>query len=130
MALTYTAPWRLRHKEAIGRVLRLLPVAVADGVEVLLHMGTIAVGHLHAHQHPPIGGAHLVEPVVDPAGEAALLLGRAAEQAGWVLAAELSACGIDLSFTPVLDLNWGQCAVIGNRSFHQSAEIVAELARA
>ena len=26
-----------------------------------------------------------------------------AEQVGWVLAAELSACGIDLSFTPVLD---------------------------
>ncbi|MDO5640247.1 MAG: beta-N-acetylhexosaminidase [Neisseria sp.] len=53
-----------------------------------------------------------------------------AEQVGRVLATELSACGIDLSFTPVLDLNWGQCAVIGNRSFHQSAEIVAELALA
>ncbi len=53
-----------------------------------------------------------------------------AEQVGWVLANELSACGIDLSFTPVLDLNWGQCAVIGNRSFHQSAEIVSELALA
>ncbi len=53
-----------------------------------------------------------------------------AEQVGWVLATELSACGIDLSFTPVLDLNWGQCAVIGNRSFHQSAEIVTELALA
>ena len=64
----------------------------------------------------------------DEQGEAAAK--AAAEQAGWVLAAELSACGIDLSFTPVLDLNWGQCAVIGNRSFHQSAEIVAELARA
>ncbi|UOO82581.1 beta-N-acetylhexosaminidase [Uruburuella testudinis] len=53
-----------------------------------------------------------------------------AEQVGWVLAAELSACGVDLSFTPVLDLNWGQCAVIGNRSFHQSAEIVGVLALA
>ncbi len=53
-----------------------------------------------------------------------------AEQVGWVLAAELSACGIDLSFTPVLDLNWGQCAVIGNRSFHCDAGVVAELALA
>lgn len=53
-----------------------------------------------------------------------------AEQVGWVLAAELSACGIDLSFTPVLDLDWGQCAVIGNRSFHHDAETVAELALA
>ncbi len=53
-----------------------------------------------------------------------------AEAVGWVLATELSACGIDLSFTPVLDLNWGQCAVIGNRSFHCHADIVAELALA
>ena len=53
-----------------------------------------------------------------------------AEQVGWVLAAELSACGIDLSFTPVLDLDWGQCAVIGNRRFHHDAETVAVLALA
>ena len=38
-----------------------------------------------------------------------------AEQIGWVLASELVACGVDFSFTPVLDLDWGQCAVIGNR---------------
>lgn len=54
----------------------------------------------------------------------------AAEQVGWVLAAELSACGVDLSFAPVLDLNWGCCAVIGNRSFHRDAEVVCELALA
>lgn len=30
-----------------------------------------------------------------------------AENVGYVLAAELTACGIDLSFTPVLDLDWG-----------------------
>ncbi len=53
-----------------------------------------------------------------------------AEQVGWVLAAELSACGVDLSFTPVLDLNWGRCAVIGNRSFHYDAAVVTELALA
>nr|WP_244773505.1 beta-N-acetylhexosaminidase [Alysiella crassa]UOP07609.1 beta-N-acetylhexosaminidase [Alysiella crassa] len=55
---------------------------------------------------------------------------RAAEQVGWVLATELAACGVDLSFTPVLDLDWGQCAVIGNRSFHRQPEIVSELALA
>lgn len=54
----------------------------------------------------------------------------AAEQIGWVLATELAACGVDLSFTPVLDLGWGQCAVIGNRSFHRQPEIVSELALA
>lgn len=54
----------------------------------------------------------------------------AAEQVGWVLAAELRACGVDLSFTPVLDLDWGQCAVIGNRSFHCQADAVTALALA
>lgn len=53
-----------------------------------------------------------------------------AEQVGWVLATELSACGVDVSFTPVLDLDWGKCAVIGNRSFHHDADVVTELALA
>lgn len=55
---------------------------------------------------------------------------QAAEQIGWVLATELTACGIDLSFTPVLDLDWGHCAVIGNRSFHRQPDIVIALALA
>ena len=54
----------------------------------------------------------------------------AAENVGTVLAAELRACGIDLSFTPVLDLDWGRCAVIGNRAFHRDPQIVSELALA
>ena len=54
----------------------------------------------------------------------------AAEQVGLVLAAELRACGVDLSFTPVLDLDWGRCAVIGNRSFHADAGVVSALALA
>ncbi|MCF7521264.1 beta-N-acetylhexosaminidase [Neisseria sp. ZJ106] len=66
--------------------------------------------------------------VWDTQGEAAAK--HYAEQVGWVLAAELSACGIDLSFAPVLDLDWGKSAVIGNRSFHRNAEIVSELALA
>lgn len=54
----------------------------------------------------------------------------AAEQIGWVLATELAACGVDLSFAPVLDLDWGQSSVIGNRSFHKQPEIVIALALA
>ena len=50
-------------------------------------------------------------------GQGAEAAKERAETVGWVLAAELAACGIDLSFTPVLDLDWGNCAVIGNRSF-------------
>ncbi|MDO4997082.1 MAG: beta-N-acetylhexosaminidase [Neisseria sp.] len=53
-----------------------------------------------------------------------------AEQVGWVLATELAACGVDLSFTPVLDLDWGQCSVIGNRSFHGDSQVVTQLALA
>src|SRR5690606_10337387 len=46
-----------------------------------------------------------------------------------VLAAELRACGVDLSFTPVLDLDYGVSQVIGNRAFHRDARVVAMLAR-
>lgn len=53
-----------------------------------------------------------------------------AEQVGWVLATELVACGVDLSFAPVLDLDWGRCEVIGNRSFHAKPEVVTALALA
>ena len=53
---------------------------------------------------------------------------RLAHDAGFVLAAELRACGVDLSFTPVLDLDFGNSAVIGNRAFHSQPQAVAELA--
>lgn len=53
----------------------------------------------------------------------------AACAAGHVLAAELRACGIDFSFTPVLDLHHGASSVIGDRSFSRDPRIVAALAR-
>lgn len=46
-----------------------------------------------------------------------------AEQIGWVLATELAACGLDLSFTPVLDLDWAHSGIIGNRSFIGSLKL-------
>lgn len=49
---------------------------------------------------------------------------------GRVLAAELTAVGIDLNLGPVLDLDLGRASVIGNRSFHQTPDIVAKLAGA
>jgi beta-N-acetylhexosaminidase len=49
---------------------------------------------------------------------------------GYVLAAELRLHGVDLSFTPVLDLDWGRSSVVGTRAFHGKPEVVAELAGA
>ena len=63
-------------------------------------------------------------------GQSPELARARAEAVGEVLAAELRACGVDLSFTPVLDLDWSRCAVIGNRAFHRDPEVVAELALA
>lgn len=51
-----------------------------------------------------------------------------AQQVGFVLAAELNACGVDFSFTPVLDLDYGQSSVIGDRAFHPDPHVVSSLA--
>jgi beta-N-acetylhexosaminidase len=53
---------------------------------------------------------------------------RLAWQCGWLLAAELRAVGIDLSFTPCVDLDYGVSEVIGDRAYHRDPEAVASLA--
>jgi beta-N-acetylhexosaminidase len=52
----------------------------------------------------------------------------AAERIGGSVATELSAHGIDFSFTPVLDLDYGHSAIIGNRALHRNPNAVAHLA--
>lgn len=47
---------------------------------------------------------------------------------GWLMAAELRAVGIDFSFAPVLDLDYGKSDVIGDRAFHSDAQSVAQIA--
>ena len=53
-----------------------------------------------------------------------------AENAGWLMAVELRACGIDFSFAPVLDLAHGLSGVIGDRAFHRNPTTVSTLAYA
>ncbi|MEY3743697.1 MAG: hypothetical protein RLZZ541_752 [Pseudomonadota bacterium] len=48
--------------------------------------------------------------------------------AGWILAAELRAHGVDFSFTPVLDMDYGDSLVIGDRAFHVDPRAISDLA--
>ncbi len=65
----------------------------------------------------------------DQPGTGALRAMAAARAAGHVLGAELRACGVDFSFTPVLDLDHGGSSVIGDRAFHRDARVVSVLAQ-
>jgi beta-N-acetylhexosaminidase len=88
-------------------------------------------------------------------GEGAMRATNAATACGYVLGAELRACGVDLSFTPVLDLDWqidaptpaqalaaprggsvslgrpgaSRSGVIGDRAFDADARVVSLLAK-
>jgi beta-N-acetylhexosaminidase len=60
----------------------------------------------------------------------------AASACGYVLAAKLRACGVEFSFTPVLDLDWpagggagSRSGVIGDRALHADPRVVAMLAK-
>ncbi len=65
----------------------------------------------------------------DHAAESAALSMTAATACGYILATELRACGVDFSFTPVLDLDFGRSGVIGDRSFSCDPQIVFALAK-
>jgi beta-N-acetylhexosaminidase len=54
---------------------------------------------------------------------------NAATACGYVLASELRACGVDMSFTPVLDLDYGESGVIGDRAFHRDPRVATLLAK-
>ncbi len=55
---------------------------------------------------------------------------RCAHAVGWLLAAELRAVGVDFSFAPCVDIDWGLSEVIGDRALHRDGEVVAALGAA
>ncbi len=75
----------------------------------------------------PIPPMRLIGHAYDRDADAALALAR---RAGWLIAAELRAVGVDLCFAPCVDIDWGVSEVIGNRAFHRSPDAVADLAAA
>ncbi len=62
-------------------------------------------------------------------GSGAMQATHAATACGYILAAELRACGVDMSFTPVLDLDYGGSSVIGDRAFARDPRVATLLAK-
>ncbi|MBI32915.1 MAG: beta-N-acetylhexosaminidase [Gammaproteobacteria bacterium] len=54
---------------------------------------------------------------------------RSAELTGYIMAAELISQGVDLSFSPVVDIDHGVSEVISDRAFHSDPFIVGEMAK-
>ncbi len=54
----------------------------------------------------------------------------AAKAMGWLMASEIVGLGVDFSFAPVLDLDYGTSEIIGDRAFHSDAKKVSQIARA
>lgn len=53
-----------------------------------------------------------------------------AEELGWLMASEVTSLGVDISFAPVLDMDFGRSEVIGDRAFASDPQHIVALARA
>tara|TARA_Y100001936_G_scaffold200619_1_gene202524 strand:- start:32708 stop:33661 length:954 start_codon:yes stop_codon:yes gene_type:complete len=60
--------------------------------------------------------------------ESPIKASRLAQLTGYVIAAELRDGGVDFSFTPVLDIDYGRSNIIGSRAFHRKPEVIWKLA--
>lgn len=116
----YASPAQLADLVAATRAIRTPPLLIAvdheggrvqrfrDGFSAIPAMRRLG----HHYDHEPLDALAL------------------AKTAGWLIASELRASGIDLAFTPCIDLDWGVSEIIGDRAFHREPDAVAELAAA
>ena len=86
-------------------------------------------GFTHLPAMRKLGELWLAKKQSTHTAESAAQAMAAATACGYVLAAELRACGVDFSFTPVLDLDFGRSGVIGDRAFSRDPQIVFALAK-
>ena len=122
LALTADDRERLTHPNAGGVILfarnfesRSQLVALVDSIRALRPSLLITVDHEGGRVQRFRSDGFVVLPAMRRLGElwdadaqrGAMVATRAATAVGLVLAADLVACGIDLSFTPVLDLDHG-----------------------
>ncbi len=78
------------------------------------------------HAFTPLPAPARLGSLYDEKPEQALAL---AEHFGWLMAVELRALGVDISFAPVLDVRQAKSRVIGDRALHRNPEIIARLGR-
>ena len=118
-ARNYASPTQLRALTGAIRALREPPLII--GVD---HEGG-RVQRFRAGLHRAAAAAHARRALGSRCAAAAE---AQATQVGACIAAELSAHGIDFSFTPVLDLDYGSSTIIGDRALHRNPNAVAHLA--
>ena len=116
----YESPQQIADLVADIRALRRPPLLVAVDHEG----GRVQRFRNGFTEMPPM---RRIGRVYDRDAENSITLAR---RAGWLIASELRAVGVDLCFAPCVDLDWGVSEIIGNRSFHRKPAIVGELATA
>ncbi|MBN3809018.1 beta-N-acetylhexosaminidase [Paraburkholderia sp. Ac-20347] len=131
---------RLAHPSTGGVILfarhyenRAQLVALTDAIRAVRDDLLIAVDHEGGRVQRFRTDGFTVLPAMGRIGalwdKDVLLATKLATSVGYILASELRACGIDLSFTPVLDLGYGQSKVVGDRAFHRDPRVVTLLAK-
>ena len=129
--ILFARNWRDRQQllalcRAIKAIRRDLPIMVDHEGGRVQRFRTDGFTHLPAMR---VLGQLWQGLATDDPRAAALSATNVATACGYVMGAELRACGVDLTFAPVLDLDYGASGVIGDRAFARDASVVSILAK-